>query len=64
MESILYSCHILIQLEFSRQSFEKKAQISNFVKIHPVGAEFFHSGKRTDRHDEANSRVSQFCERA
>jgi hypothetical protein len=29
-----------------------------------VGAELFRSGGRTDRHDEANSRLSQFCERA
>jgi len=29
------------------------------MKIRPVGAEF-----HTDRRDEANSRFSQFCERA
>jgi len=37
------------------------------MKIHPVGAELFDAGRRTDglqRHDEANSRFSQFCERA
>ena len=43
-------------------------QISNFTKIRPVGAELFHaeshSDTRMDRHDEANSRFSQFCERA
>jgi len=31
------------------------------MKIRPVGAELFHAG-RTDRHDEANSRFSQFFE--
>jgi len=36
-------------------------QISNFTKIRPVGAELFHTGGRTDGHDEANSRFSQFC---
>jgi len=36
----------------------------NFMKIDPVGAELFHVDTRTDRHDEANSRCSQFCERA
>jgi len=45
-----------------------KTQISNFTKIRPVGAELFHaeglSDRRTERHDEANSRFSQFCERA
>jgi hypothetical protein len=30
------------------------------MKIHPVGAELF---MRTDAHDEANNRLSQFCER-
>jgi len=29
---------------------------------HSVGAEFLYAGGRiTDRHDEANSRFSQFC---
>jgi hypothetical protein len=41
----------------------KTTQISNFMKIRPVGAEF-RAGGQTDRHDEANSRFSQFCERA
>jgi hypothetical protein len=40
-----------MKVEFSRQSFEKKAQISSFIKIHPVGAELFH----TDGHDKAKS---------
>jgi hypothetical protein len=26
----------------------------------PVGAELFHVDRRTDRHEEANSRLSQF----
>jgi len=38
------------------------------MKIRPVSAELFHWDRqtdgRTDRHDEANSRFSQFCERA
>jgi hypothetical protein len=38
------------------------------MKIHPVGAELFHTDGRTDgrtdRHDETNSRFSQFCKRA
>jgi len=33
------------------------------VKIRPFGAEF-HVDRRTDRHDEINSRFSQFCRRA
>jgi len=43
--------------------FWKKSQISNFVKICPLGAELFHVRGRadglTDRYDEANSRFSQ-----
>jgi hypothetical protein len=39
--------------------FRNKTQIPNFKKIRPVGAEIFHAGR-----DEANSRFSQFCERA
>jgi hypothetical protein len=39
---------------------KKKAQLSNFMKIRPVGAELFHAGGRTYRHVEANSGFSQF----
>jgi hypothetical protein len=34
------------------------------MKIRPVGAELFHANRQTDRHDEADNRFSQFCERA
>jgi hypothetical protein len=38
------------------------------MKIRPVEAELFHADRqtdgRTDRHGKANSRFSQFCERA
>ena len=34
------------------------------MKIYPMGAELFHADRRTDRHDEANSRFWQFCELA
>jgi len=34
------------------------------MKIRPVEAELFHAGGQTDRHDDANSRFSEFCERA
>ena len=46
---------------------KKNTQTSNFMKIRPVGAELFRVDGRTDipgeRHDEANNRCSQFCER-
>jgi hypothetical protein len=44
--------------------FSKNPEISNFTKIRPVGGELFHADGRTEKHDEANSRLSQFCQRA
>jgi len=32
------------------------------MKIRPVEAQLFHANRRTDRHDEANCRFSQFYE--
>jgi len=55
-----YSCQISMTLEFSREIFEKCFHI----KFH----EILRSESRavscglTDRHDETNSRFSQFCE--
>jgi len=34
------------------------------MKIHSVGDELCLSGGQMDGHDEANSRFSQFCQRA
>jgi hypothetical protein len=36
-------------LVFSRHIFRKNSQISNFIKIHPVGAELVHANRHTDR---------------
>jgi hypothetical protein len=64
------SCKVPVITVRSKQNlnflntFSKNTQISNFINIRPVGAELFHADRRTDRHDEANSRFSQFCERA
>jgi hypothetical protein len=54
-------CPILMKLEFSLRIFEKYSNI----KFHenPAGGSRVPFG-RTDRHEEANSRFSQFCERA
>ena len=53
--------------EFFSSDLRNIIEISNFMKIHPVWAEMFHGGGRTeretDRHGKANSRFSQFCER-
>jgi hypothetical protein len=46
------------------EGFSKGLQISNFMKIRPVGAELFHADSWTDSHDEANSRFSQFYDSA
>jgi hypothetical protein len=37
-----------MKLEFSRQIFGRKGQISDFLKISPVGAELFNSDGQTD----------------
>jgi hypothetical protein len=39
-----------MKLEFSRQIFEKKknSQISNFIKIRPLGAELLHADIEKD----------------
>jgi len=63
----------LFMSDFYRNSifstdFWKHTQISNLMKILPVGAEFFHADRQTDRQtdklDEANIRFSQVCESA
>jgi hypothetical protein len=70
----------ILLLDFNETNFlyrvSKNPQISNFMKIRPVGAELFHAERQTggqtdrqtdrhtDRHDEANNRFSKFCERA
>jgi hypothetical protein len=52
-----------MKLDFT-ESFPKNIEIPNFMKIRPVAAELFHADGRTDGHDEADSRFSQFRERA
>jgi hypothetical protein len=37
--------------------------MSDVITIRPVGAELFHADGRTDGHDEANTRFSQFSEK-
>ena len=55
------------EFEVSPQSFGKKSQVSNFIKIRPVGAVLFHADGRTDGQTDMTkllTRFSQFCERA
>ena len=42
---------------------KKKTHIPSFIKIRPVGAEFFHAGPRRDRHEEARCHCLHFCKR-
>ena len=44
-----HSCPILLKLELSRQIFEKKTQISNFMKTRPMVS---HSKKKWARYDQ------------
>ena len=37
-----------MKLEFSRQIFEKRGQISSFIEIRLVGAELFHANEQTN----------------
>jgi len=66
MQSIRYSCQISMELEFSRQIFEKHLNI----KFHenPSSCSRAATCGRTEGwtywHDEANSRFSQFHEQA
>jgi hypothetical protein len=53
-----------MNLEFSLERYWEITQIQNFMEIHPVEADSLHADGQTDRQDEANSRFSQFCERA
>jgi hypothetical protein len=41
--------------------FSKNTQMSNFMKIHPVGAVMFHAEGQTARHEEANNRFPNFA---
>jgi len=51
-----------MKLQFSRQIFEKSSN-NKFHENRSNGSRVVPGG-RTDRHDEVNSRFSQFCERA
>ena len=37
--------------------------MSNFVELFPLGAEFLHAERRTDRHEEVNNRFSRCCKK-
>jgi hypothetical protein len=41
--------------------FFKRGKAQNLIKIRSVAVELFHADGQTDRHEEANTRFSQFC---
>jgi hypothetical protein len=51
VQSIGYSCQILLKVRFFRQVFEKYTYISNLTKIRPAGAEFVPRGRAVRRTD-------------
>jgi len=65
MSCARYSCQIVMKLEFSRQIFGKLSDIK-FNENPYSGIQVVPCRRtgQTDRQDEANSRFSQFCERA
>ena len=50
-----------MKLEFSQRIFEKKSQISSFIKIRPVGAESFHADGQTDGRADMTKFTSLFA---
>jgi len=69
IKSVQWSSCILVRFQWNlvlSTDFSKTTQMPHFKKIRPVRA--FHEERRadgrTDWHDAANSRHSQFCERA
>jgi hypothetical protein len=54
--STRYSCQILTKLQYSRQTLEKSSDIK-FHENSSIGSGVFHADGRTDRHEEANSRL-------
>jgi len=68
MIKIIYwsSCKVpvvLVRFQWNLNLFDgysKNIQIWNFIKIRRVGAELLHAAGQKCRHDEANSRFSQF----
>ena len=63
VHSTRYSCQILMELELLGHIFEESLNIMKFHENPSSGSRVVPCGQ-TDRQDEANSRFSQFCERA
>jgi hypothetical protein len=62
MYSTCYSCQVLRKLVFSRHILEKSSNIE--INGNPSSGSRVDPWGRPDRHDEANTRFSQFCDSA
>ena len=62
-QSASYCCHILMKLKSSRRTFEKFSN-TEFHDNPSSGNRSVPGGRAAGRTEEANSRFSQFCERA
>ena len=60
-ESTHYPWRILMKLEFSSQIFLKILRITKFIKIHPVGAELFHTAGWRDKQTYMMKQTVTFC---
>jgi len=54
----------LLLSDFNENLIFENTEISNFMKIRPMGAELFYADGWKDRHDGPNSCFSKFCEGA
>jgi hypothetical protein len=64
MYSTVYSCQILIKLEFSGQIFEKYFGIKFHENPLCERSRSMRTDRRIDKHEEVNSRFWKFCDRA
>ena len=62
MPSTRYSCHILMTIELSSQSFEKYSNIK-YNDNTTVETELFHAGGRTDRHRQTDIQKDRHIDR-
>jgi len=61
MWTAFYSCQVLLNIEFTRRISVKKSDTK--FRESPFSVSGVVPCEQMDRHDEANSRFSKFCER-
>jgi hypothetical protein len=60
MQSTIYSCPILMDLELSWHIYEK---YSNVIKIRPCEADWYHADRMADRYDKLTATLRNFAKR-